>query len=396
MRLQRYKEFVEQGGMADDLPAYNENLYQKTGWYRGEDGKPRFWINDADATVRIKTFTDSAVLEDAAKTAKRTGAAEWVEYDVRLSDVLDHPELYELYPEVANVRTKIIIRANPDGTLQFKNFAQDPGNFGSTIGGETLVKRIEIGNPLEPDQLRETLIHEAQHVIQQIEGFAAGTSARTLEQVAGDLGHNVVLHEAAKLVRGGMDNVDEIGDALELAGFPAKTVKEVLDIKTGRNFHLYLNAELTDDTLDATNLWTEINMARHKSEADAVLILDYLAKGGSDVGETTRMLNALEAAIDEKSLRGLGYQAYLHAAGEAEARIAGRLSRFKDGEPTMRMVDPRSDPALRQGLSQGPLGQPGAVTVMPGPEGVRIENVSVRARAHQRRQARATVPTETQ
>ena len=72
--------------------------------------------------------------------------------DVKLGDLIDHKELFDAYPELKNI-----------------NIRHTPGKG----GGEYLQEqnRIRIGAEMDPKQ---TLIHEIQHAVQEIEGFARG------------------------------------------------------------------------------------------------------------------------------------------------------------------------------------------------------------------------------
>ncbi|MBR5895163.1 MAG: hypothetical protein IKZ13_06450 [Akkermansia sp.] len=80
----------------------------------------------------------------------------------RLADMLDAPELYEAYP-----RLKDILVSEED--------MGDPQNAGSTERNDITI------NENSPARLQfETLLHETQHIIQDIEEFAAGSDPDTV------------------------------------------------------------------------------------------------------------------------------------------------------------------------------------------------------------------------
>lgn len=75
-----------------------------------------------------------------------------------VGDIIHHPELYKAYPELEK------IPVNPLSE-RYKN---RPG-----VEGAFTEHGIELA-PMEPDKLRDVLLHELQHGIQRKEGFARG------------------------------------------------------------------------------------------------------------------------------------------------------------------------------------------------------------------------------
>ena len=126
----------------------DEKIWGETGWTFGfPDKKPRFEIPD-----------DAAVMaEDAPRQlAQNTGRSQ--------SDIFSHDQLYDSYPESANLWT-----------------ARMPGEYGGAYTGGVMGKSdmISLGMPKKNIDLQEvkgTNLHELQHAIQQREGFARGGS----------------------------------------------------------------------------------------------------------------------------------------------------------------------------------------------------------------------------
>lgn len=115
-----------------------------TGWWRGQDGKWRFEIPDNKASLAS---------ELSGKPI--------------LGNYLQHPELYNRYPQLHDMQIGF------DPTL-----APGDANFFPSL------KKFQFATRESPDDLRVAL-HEAQHGVQGIERFAQGTSLRANK---GDIG----------------------------------------------------------------------------------------------------------------------------------------------------------------------------------------------------------------
>lgn len=132
----------------------NETVRQKTGWFVGEDGKNRFEISD-----------DKSKLKNLKKDSKN-----------KLSNILEHTDLYEMYPKVKNINVK------------FKNIKDyyDKGKAKNyTVGGQfnPFTNTIEINNKLFDNnnselQIKKILLHEIQHYIQKAEKYSSGSSGK--------------------------------------------------------------------------------------------------------------------------------------------------------------------------------------------------------------------------
>lgn len=132
----------------------NETVRQKTGWFVGEDGKNRFEISD-----------DKSKLKNIKKDSKS-----------KLSNILEHTDLYEMYPKIKNINVK------------FKNIKDyyDKGKAKNyTVGGQfnPFTNTIEINNKLFDKnnselQIKKILLHEIQHYIQKAEKYSSGSSGK--------------------------------------------------------------------------------------------------------------------------------------------------------------------------------------------------------------------------
>lgn len=159
----------------------SETVRQETGWFKGYDGKMRFEISDRDMDFNINGhFTNPDVIRhreleykfltepyditeaELAELRSLTKALEGVKkHPTTLGDYLKHDKLFKAYPELKDY--KLSFDKLENGAL---------GKF------RIRQKEIVIDNSIRDNKalIEETLIHEIQHAIQDIEGFANGSS----------------------------------------------------------------------------------------------------------------------------------------------------------------------------------------------------------------------------
>lgn len=129
--------------------------FQNSGVYIGPvDGKPRAVIDDSKSVINPDVLIPLPPGGNVTELRPKT---------FNLDDVLGHPELYDLYPELKDVS----VVSNPN--LPIGN----AGTYNSPAGA-----RIEMGPQKSLEQFQTTLLHETQHVIQELEGFSRGASPR--------------------------------------------------------------------------------------------------------------------------------------------------------------------------------------------------------------------------
>lgn len=126
----------------------SETIRKETGWFKWYDGKWRFEIDDSQAVWHLDT---------AKPNPKRL--FEFGEKIFHLSDILDHPALYEAYPQLKNVT----VWENPNAHTT-----------GYVVGRST--DAITVRSLADNNLNKDILTHEIQHLIQNIEGFATGAS----------------------------------------------------------------------------------------------------------------------------------------------------------------------------------------------------------------------------
>ncbi|MDR1490201.1 MAG: hypothetical protein LBS65_06930, partial [Desulfovibrio sp.] len=130
--LARAQELAESG-------TSNNAICKKTGWFLGMDGRWRYEIPDNPEDVHIPTLSVS-------------------KKKFTLGQIYDNPELYRAYPQLQDMQV-MVQRSSGDG-------AYYSPKKGWTHGTITIGMKEDAG----------ALLHEIQHAIQDIEGFARGGS----------------------------------------------------------------------------------------------------------------------------------------------------------------------------------------------------------------------------
>lgn len=152
--------------------ANKETALESTGWFQGPEQAWRYEINDAQAKLRYP-------MEDIAESELFKQAKLY-----NLGDILDHPELFKAYPELAET-----------GFLKRVGFMDLGG-----LQGWRDPKMNQIGvTPYAEDPLG-TILHEVQHYIQEKEGFGLGGNANSVLQ-------SVPKHEVEALTTKALDTV---------------------------------------------------------------------------------------------------------------------------------------------------------------------------------------------
>lgn len=202
-----------------------------TGWERGADGEWRYEISDAEAHLNIEAMAelnqrlDSGVRQRNAdklrqfeqnnpslakkrqemieKYSINSSAVEALDEvfeltpvvaEFKLRDLFDYDEAYEAYPQLMNTRVRVI-----DGMRSLG------AHWGDNIDISLEVAQI-------PARMRGTLLHEIQHSIQSIEGFAAGGNKEVAQELMREMEQEVLIFDFAGLVRGKLQENPDLTD----------------------------------------------------------------------------------------------------------------------------------------------------------------------------------------
>ena len=164
-----------------------EREYGK-GLFELPDGKLRFEIDDSQAKLRLPNFKNGNITKvidynNRAAPVQRLDDefAEAVEgKNYKLGDIYEHPELFENYPQLKDIN------------VTFQNFdsptlgSYNPATKTIMVNVDSMYSR-NVDVPTSVDDFSErasdVIVHELQHSIQDIEGFARGASTRQAPEI---------------------------------------------------------------------------------------------------------------------------------------------------------------------------------------------------------------------
>lgn len=290
-----------------------ETIRQATGWFQGADGKWRFEIDDSGMRYsargdlnygdpdywRYRELLDKLEREMLGIGSEAVTEAERAEYEelapryrdfylqpgvrgdgsataTRLSDYIQHDELFEQYPQLRDAR--LVFEDMEDG----KQGSYNPDT-----------NTITLSESLQNSERDDALVHEIQHAIQEAEGFARGASPQywaRREYESGDL--------VGERLRREHDNLFRLLSQEEQNQF---TRYRELDRELNRTMFAELGTEEAAD------------YERYEAEQDA--LYDELYSN-----EWFRKLLDLERRMDD--IPGEYRAMYSNTSGEIEARDA--------------------------------------------------------------------------
>ena len=135
LKLKGIAEQMEKAGASRD------QIWKETGWFKGNDGKWRFEIDDSASRLGDRALED--FVDKGAAQGKAAG-------------VLWNKPVYDAYPEMRDV------------TISARNAAPASGTWDRS-------SRIDVEAPTSAEA-RQMMLHEGQHAVQDTEGFARGGS----------------------------------------------------------------------------------------------------------------------------------------------------------------------------------------------------------------------------
>lgn len=143
---QEYLEAFEEAGFGKDKEALRQ-IFEQLNVYRGVDNRTRQEIPDYHAKMMV----------DGTSEPGR----------ITLGEAINHPELFQAYPKLADLSVLLSPKAADDSSAMFAR------------GGLFTNPYIEF-NP-NSNTAKTDLLHEIQHAIQQIENFAKGGNSAQFE-----------------------------------------------------------------------------------------------------------------------------------------------------------------------------------------------------------------------
>ncbi len=183
------KTFDYAARLEDVGKASPEEIRQQTGWFRGYDNKWRFEISDRDMQIDTRDlfsmnpdvrrytqlvdkayFDMTATEEEMQELIVLEKNLEGVSTEPKtLGELIHHPALFEAYPQLKDIKV-------------YFDDIEPRGAYNPVFNEITLQKKLK----LDKSKLAKTLVHEIQHAVQEIEGFAGGASTSYWEAVYRD------------------------------------------------------------------------------------------------------------------------------------------------------------------------------------------------------------------
>lgn len=262
----------------------SETVRQKTGWYKGYDGQWRFEIDDSKfefhpdgkvVTPEIQRIRElKKRLDNNTLTKDEFEELQSLYQDVNLTDVypitlggmVEHKELFESYPQLENIRLSFVdLGEHTDGLYDLQR------------------KTIKLNSKLESDngKLKTALIHEIQHAIQDIEGFANGSSVEYWKEQRADI---------VNTLGGARRNLDLWLDDIGYSEFTKESMQEVVDKKKTIEEH-----------------WADCKNFKENS------------KYAEQIANCEREIAEYQQQYDEITNGMTAYEQYRNTAGEIEA-----------------------------------------------------------------------------
>ena len=289
-----------------------QDIWNKTGWMRGKDGKWRFEIPDNLDKI---DFGD-------AKGAKN------------LPEIYDNKKLFEAYPALKLVLVKFV-----DDADAFNGATVEDGGY------HTIFLNVKAMKERGTEATKKTLVHEIQHVIQSYEGFAMGGTPEQAKQMVGEMQTSAAKTYFEK--HGALSYFDLAGE--QEANETAKRAGDWTE-----------RARWESEKAAHQKAFDELKNADGVSEEMRAKLDEYVRlfeKEGKSVEETARF-HELEAefdALDEDSPAWKAYEAAdeilgddlteQKAPGKPDGRGAAIIS--FDGREVSRVVAPEAEARLR-------------------------------------------------
>lgn len=193
------------------------DILQTTGWRKWVDDRWRFEVNDSDAFVDISVLSPTLQHFDAITASEHGQSIRFVDlseqdqesiamehvtssgYTGSLEGLYKHPSIYEHYPQLKKLPVEIIT---------------NPGIEASS--GE-LKNGVLYAMAKNTNDLLDVVVHELQHVIQDIEGFARGGDPND---------YPVVSKETVAFKQSQITDIERLMDLSKMKGIPVSEIAE--------------------------------------------------------------------------------------------------------------------------------------------------------------------------
>lgn len=274
-------------------------IWEATGWERGIDDKWRYEASDFIINDKAK---DNFLYKNDKFAA------------IYLDELIDFDEnndnnLFQAYPRLKSIIVRFVPKALMDpGTRAYFNPQENAIYFPSTDADNL-------------EGIRNTLIHEVQHVIQDEEGFAAGGNPEMFE------GKMINVSELEDEIQGHRNNLEGWYRDIKLSEFTQQSIKDMADGKKTLEQH-----------------WKDLEAYKANSEYAEQIKLeeDKIAELTDRIQEINE--NALDGSVEvDGQIYGSPMMAYTSLAGEVEARNVQRRMNMDFDERMNTMIQDTED-----------------------------------------------------
>lgn len=157
-----------------------EIVRRETGWFQGHDQGWRFELDDSKAAIPDHWYQDGEVngfpvkrmdgcLGDHVVDLHPVAAASLGKSSAKVTGILNHQELFAAYPQLSTIN---VVLEQSEGY----SFAENGVFRRDTVNGQPYDSILIRYNPARGGNGLSALLHEVQHAIQKVEGFARGGS----------------------------------------------------------------------------------------------------------------------------------------------------------------------------------------------------------------------------
>lgn len=283
---------------AKRLSAFGETprqIWKETGWVKGQEGKWRFELDDSKMKFRKKdgkicdvlriselnfqSMTEGLSDAESDEFLRLRQAASRGELSAPLSDVISYDLLFEAYPALKEVLVKSDYHAIGMGKAAF-----DPGT-----------KTIYLSPQANGAKLRQTLLHEIQHAVQDEEGFSFGSSPDYWRERSG-----ISAKEAERLYENTAGEIE------------ARDVERRADLTEEERRETFpASAEPNDDVVFAGEETGNAFVLYHadSAESDAAGIISKLKEHLQDIARQPKVFHVKKNVLDglgEKASEAIG------------------------------------------------------------------------------------------
>ena len=327
--------------VAKEMQALGTNsklqIFLSTGWQQGKDSMWRYEIPDGE--INKEEIYDLYLGTFNNVMGSQT---------VKITDILEAPELYKAYPSLKNIPVVFTEDKYMDGA----DGSYSPGGFNMIRLNENLL-RNEDQSIADVFELKSILLHEVQHAIQHEEGFATGGNLGTGRQLL-----NTRFAEQTRYKEHLRDIIKRIRD---LNTIEVRKIEDVLaqnpDIEV---YEFEKIAEQLITNAKASKKYIKPRAIKIKKLLEE--LNDMNIEVGSNMSEDiANTINSIYKEINNIKSPSSAYEAYKRIAGEVEARnVQARMNLSEEERREISLEETEKVPREQQLLlfNRGPATKP--------------------------------------